>query len=64
MDRNTLLWALVLVFGASILFAAVREATEGESLALRLGLQFLTLGVLIAAIVAYVRRRDGGSRDG
>jgi hypothetical protein len=58
MDRDTLLWALVLFFGASIVFGAVREATEGESLALRLGLQFLTLGVLIAAIVAFVRLRD------
>jgi hypothetical protein len=58
MDRNTLLWALVLFFGASIAFGAVREATEGESLALRLGLQFLTLGVLIAVIVAFVRLRD------
>jgi hypothetical protein len=57
-DRDTFLWALVLFFGASLLFAAVREATEGESLAIRLALQFLTLGVLIAAIVAYVRRRD------
>jgi hypothetical protein len=58
MDRDTLLWALVLFFGASLLFAAVREATEGEALALRIGLQFLTLGVLIAAIVAFVRLRD------
>jgi hypothetical protein len=57
MDRDTFLWALVLFFGASLVFAAVREATEGESVALRLGLQFLTLGVLIAAIVAYVRSR-------
>jgi hypothetical protein len=58
MDRNTLLWALVLFFGASILFGTIREATEGESLAVRLGLQLVTLGVLIAAIVAFVRLRD------
>jgi hypothetical protein len=58
MDRDTLLWALVLFFGASIVFAAIREATEGESAGLRIGLQFLTLAVLIAAIVAFVRRRD------
>jgi hypothetical protein len=58
MDRNTLLWALVLFFGASILFGTIREATEGESLALRLGLQLVALGVLIAAIVAFVRLRD------
>jgi hypothetical protein len=58
MDRDTVLWALVLFFGASLLFGAIREATEGESLGVRLGLQFLTLGVLIAAIVAFVRRRN------
>jgi hypothetical protein len=58
MDRNTLLWALVLFFGASILFGTIREATEGESLALRLGLQLVALGVLIAAIVAFVRLRN------
>jgi hypothetical protein len=57
-DRDTLLWAIVLFFGASILFAAIRNATEGEALALRIGLQFLALGLLIAAIVAFVRRRN------
>jgi uncharacterized membrane protein YwaF len=58
MDRDTLLWALVLFFGASLLFAAIRNATEGESVAVKLGFQFLALGVLIAAIVAFVRRRN------
>lgn len=58
MDRDTLLWALVLFFGASLLFAAIREATEGESVAVRLGFQVLALAVLIAAIVAFVRRRN------
>ena len=58
MDRDTLLWALVLFFGASVLFAAIRNATEGESVAVELGFQFLALGVLIAAIVVFVRRRN------
>ena len=57
MDRDTVLWALVLFFGASLLFGAIREATEGESVAVRLGLQVLALAVLIAAIVAFVQRR-------
>jgi membrane protein DedA with SNARE-associated domain len=56
-DRDTFLWALVLFFGASLLFAAIREATEGESVALRVGFQVLALAVLIAAIVAFVQRR-------
>jgi hypothetical protein len=58
MDRDTFLWALVLFFGASLLFAAIRNATEGESVAVQLGLQLLALAVLIAAIVAFVRRRN------
>ena len=58
MDRDTVLWALVLFFGASLLFGAIREATEGESVAVRLGFQVLALAVLIAAIVAFVRRRN------
>jgi uncharacterized membrane protein YwaF len=58
MDRDTFLWALVLFFGASLLFAAVRRATDGESVAVELGFQFLALGVLIAAIVVFVRSRD------
>jgi hypothetical protein len=58
MDRDTLLWALVLFFGASLLFAAIRNATEGESIAVRLGFQVLALGLLVAAIVAFVRRRN------
>jgi membrane protein DedA with SNARE-associated domain len=56
-DRDTFLWALVLFFGASLLFAAIREGTEGESVALRVGFQVLALAVLIAAIVAFVQRR-------
>ncbi|HEX2233989.1 MAG TPA: hypothetical protein VHG69_11575 [Thermoleophilaceae bacterium] len=58
MDRDTLLWALVLFFGASLLFATIRDATEGESVALQLGFQVLALAVLIAAVVAFVRRRN------
>jgi hypothetical protein len=56
-DRDTFLWALVLFFGASLLFTAIRRATEGEPIALRVGLQVLALAVLIAAIVAFVQRR-------
>ena len=57
MTRNTLLWALVLFFGASVMFALIRNATEDESVGLSLGLQALAGLVLIGAIVLYVRRR-------
>ena len=57
MTRNTLLWALVLFFGASVMFALIRNATEDESVGLSLGLQALAGLLLIGAIVLYVRRR-------
>ena len=57
MDRNTLLWALTLFFGASIAFAAVRRATKGESVALTLGLEVLVLALIVGGIVIVVRRR-------
>ena len=57
MDRNTLLWALVVFFGASIMFAAIRNATEDEGAGLELAAQ-LGAGLLLAgAIVVFIRRR-------
>ena len=57
MDRNTLLWTLVVFFGASIVFGAIANVTEDESAGLRLLLQ-LGAGVLIVGgILLYVRRR-------
>jgi hypothetical protein len=56
-DRNTLLWALVVFFGASIMFTAIRNATEDEGAGLQLAAQ-LGAGLLLAgAIVVFVRRR-------
>ena len=56
-DRDTVLWTIVVFFGASILFAAIRNATEGEGVGVSLVLQ-LTAGVLlVAAIVVFMRRR-------
>ena len=57
MPRSTFLWTLVVFFGASIAFRAVIRATDGEPLALRLGLQLLVAAVMVAAIVAIVRRQ-------
>jgi hypothetical protein len=57
MDRNTLLWALTLFFGASIVFAAIRRATRGESVALTLGLELLVLALIVGGIVIVMRRR-------
>jgi hypothetical protein len=55
-DRNTVLWTLTLFFGASILFGALRNATEGEGTAVTVGVQAGALALLIAGIVLVVRR--------
>ncbi len=52
-----MLWTLVLFFGASIMFAAIREATRDEGTGLSLALQLLAGLVLVGAIVLFVRRR-------
>ena len=52
-----MLWALVLFFGASIMFGAIREATKDEGTGLSLGLQLLAGLLLIGAVILFVRRR-------
>lgn len=56
MDRNTILWAVVVFFGATVLFGAISNATEGESTAVRLGLQVVAGAALIGVLVLIVRR--------
>jgi hypothetical protein len=57
MDRNTVLWTLVVFFGASLLFASIRDATRDEGIGLALGLQLLAGLLLVGAIVLWLRRR-------
>jgi hypothetical protein len=57
MDRTALLWTLVVFFGASIMFRAIRNATDDESIGVTLGLEVLAGLVVIGAIVLIVRRR-------
>jgi hypothetical protein len=56
-DRNTVLWTIVLFFGASIMFAAIRDATKDEGTGVALGAQLVAGLVLVGAIVAFMRRR-------
>jgi uncharacterized membrane protein YhaH (DUF805 family) len=56
MDRNTLLWTLVLFFGASLLFGALRRATEDSSTGVTVVVQVGALALVIAGIVIVVRR--------
>jgi membrane protein DedA with SNARE-associated domain len=56
-DRTSVLWVLVVFFGASVMFGVIGNATEDESDALRIGLQAIAGVILIAALVVYVRRQ-------
>ncbi len=56
-DRDSVLWTIVVFFGASILFAAIRNATQDESTGVSLAIQLVAGLVLVAAIVVFVRRR-------
>jgi hypothetical protein len=56
-DRNTVLWTLVVFFGASIMFAAIREATRDGGAGLTLLVQIAAGLLLVGAIVIFVRRR-------
>jgi hypothetical protein len=56
-DRDTVLWTLVVFFGASIMFAAIRNATSDEGTGVSLGLQLAAGLVVVGAIVVFVRRR-------
>jgi hypothetical protein len=56
-DRNTLLWTIVVFFGATVVFGAIGNATEDESALVRIGLQALAGLLLIGVLVAVVRRQ-------
>jgi hypothetical protein len=56
-DRTALLWTLVVLFGASLMFATIRNATEDKSIGVTLGVQALAGLAVIGAIVLIVRRR-------
>ena len=55
-----LLWTLVVFFGASIVFRAIRRATEDESVGVTLVLALAALGLMVGAITYFVKRGDRG----
>ena len=56
MDRNTLLWVLVVFFGGTVLFGLLRRATEDSPAGVTVLVQVGALALVIAAIVVVVRR--------
>jgi hypothetical protein len=55
-ERNAVLWTLVVFFGASIMFGAIRNATEDEGTGVQLAVQLGAGLLLVGAIVLFVRR--------
>ncbi len=57
MNRNTALWTLVLFFGASLMFATIRDATRDEGAGTALAAQLAAGALLVLVIVLWVKRR-------
>ena len=57
MERNTLLWTLVVFFGATLVFGLLRNLTEGEPVGVRLGVQVAALALIVGGITLFVRWR-------
>ena len=57
MDKKIILWSIALFFGCSILFRAVADATVGTSKGVAFAVQAAVLVLVIAAVVAVVKRR-------
>ena len=57
MDKRTLLWTLVVFFGASIVFRAIRRATEDEPVSVTLVLALAALGLMVGLLTLFVKRR-------
>jgi threonine/homoserine efflux transporter RhtA len=56
-DRNTLLWTMVVFFGSALMFSAIRSAAEDDGVGVALLAQIVAGGLLIAFIVLYMRSR-------
>src|SRR5918999_290794 len=54
-DRNTLLWAMVVFFGASLMFSTIRDASDEDGLGVSLAAQ-VAAGVLLVAFIALIMR--------
>lgn len=55
MQRDAILWALVLFFGGSVLFGGLRRLTEGEPASTVIAVQVVALAVVIGGVVLFVR---------
>ena len=58
MSRKTFLWSITVFFGASVIFQAIKSATDESSDGVSLGLQAVALALMIVAIVLILRKRS------
>jgi hypothetical protein len=56
-ERNSVLWTLVVFFGASIMFGAIRNAADDDGIGVALAAQVAAGLLLVAVIVLVMRRR-------
>jgi threonine/homoserine efflux transporter RhtA len=55
-DRNTVLWTIVVFFGASLMFSMIRDAADEDGIGVSLAAQ-LGAGLLLVAFIVLVMRR-------
>ena len=58
MDRNSVIWTLVVFFGASLMFSTIRKAAQDDGIGVALAAQLVAGILLVAFIVLYMRSRD------
>ena len=58
MNRQSVLWVVVVFFGASLVFGGLNNLTEDASTGVRLAVQLVALAVILGAVVVIVRARD------
>jgi hypothetical protein len=56
-ERNTVLWTMVVFFGASLMFSTIRNASDEDGAGVSLAAQVAAGLLLVAVIVLLVRRR-------
>ena len=56
-DRNTVMWTMVVFFGSALMFSFIRRQAEDDGIGVALVAQILAGGLLIAFIVLYMRSR-------
>jgi uncharacterized membrane protein len=60
LNPTSVYWTVALFFGCTIVFAAIHRLTQHQSTGVQILAQFAALGLIVLAVVLYVRSRDDG----